>query len=164
MQFISSDTNVWLDFTAIGRLPLPFRLPYIYLMDEDTIRDELLSPPELSSELQSLGLQSTELTEEEYWLAERYVQKYGKPSRYDCVALAIAKCRHIILLTGDKALRKAAAEEGVPVMGTIGVLDQLLDREHVDKEEYLSCMKALKSNEKVRLPKAELQKRIDRLR
>lgn len=58
MEFISSDTNVWLDFAAIDKLPLPFRLPYVYLMDEDTISDELLSPPELGKHLQDLGLQS----------------------------------------------------------------------------------------------------------
>ena len=165
MRFISSDTNVWLDFVTIGKLPLPFRLPYIYLMDEDTIQDELLSPPKLGSMLQSLGLRSTELTEEEYWPAEEYMQKYSKPSRYDCVALAIAKCRNITLLTGDKALRKAASEEGVSVIGTIGVLDKLLEQNLVDEEEYISCLEALKAqnhkNGKIRLPEKELQKRID---
>lgn len=163
MQFISSDTNIWLDFVTIGKLPLPFRLPYTYLMDEDTIHDELLAPEELGDELLKLGLQATELTEEEYWMADEFAMKYTKPSRYDCIALAIAKCRHIVLLTGDKALRKAALSEGVSVMGTIGVLDQLLEQGLVDVEEYLSCFEALKKNNngKVRLPEKELQKRID---
>jgi hypothetical protein len=31
MEYISSDTNVWLDFMMIEQLELPFRLPYIYL-------------------------------------------------------------------------------------------------------------------------------------
>ena len=49
-------------------------------------------------------------------------------------------------------------------MGTIGVLDQLLDGEFIDSEEYVNCMKALKeaNNGKVRLPEAELQKRIEK--
>lgn len=164
MEFISSDTNVWLDFVTIDKLPLPFRLPYVYLMDEDTIADELLSPVGLSKTLLGLGLKATELSEKEYLLAEEYTEKYSKPSTYDCVALAIAKCRNIVLLTGDGALRKAAAAEGVTVMGTIGVLDQLLDGEFIDSDEYVDCMKALKkaNNGKVRLPEAELQKRIDK--
>ena len=44
MIYISSDTNVWLDFYIINRLDYPFRLPYIYIMNQDTIEDELLSP------------------------------------------------------------------------------------------------------------------------
>ena len=43
MQYISSDTNVWLDFAIIERLELPFRLPCIYLMHGDAVHDELLS-------------------------------------------------------------------------------------------------------------------------
>ena len=82
MEFISSDTNVWLDFVTIDKLSLPFRLPYVYLMDEDTISDELLSPEGLSKSLVKLGLKATELTEEEFLLAEEYTEKYSKPSTY----------------------------------------------------------------------------------
>ena len=42
MEYISSDTNVWLDFVTIDRLDYPFRLPYTYLMNVDAIQDELL--------------------------------------------------------------------------------------------------------------------------
>ena len=31
MEYISSDTNVWLDFMMIEQLELPFRLPYARL-------------------------------------------------------------------------------------------------------------------------------------
>lgn len=47
MEYISSDTNVWLDFATINRLEIPFKLPYTYIMNEDAITDELLSPKEL---------------------------------------------------------------------------------------------------------------------
>lgn len=67
MEYISSDTNVWLDFVEIERLNLPFRLPYVYLMNDETVDDELLSPPGLSGELLQLGLQKTELTEDEFF-------------------------------------------------------------------------------------------------
>lgn len=70
MEYISSDTNVWVDFASIDQLSLPFKLPYIYIMDENAIAEELLSPKGLSNNLLQLGLKSTELTEEEFWLAE----------------------------------------------------------------------------------------------
>lgn len=44
MDYISSDTNVWIDFSVIDRVSLPFRLPYTYIMNVDAIEDELLSP------------------------------------------------------------------------------------------------------------------------
>lgn len=163
MEYISSDTNVWLDFATINKLEIPFKLPYTYIMNDDAIEDELLSPKELRENLVGLGLQAVELTEEEFYLAEEYNQKYVKPSLYDCIALAIAKVREIILLTGDGPLRKAAEKEKVTVIGTIGVLDRLLDGEYIEKEEYIYCINALLENngKKVRLPERELLKRLD---
>lgn len=163
MKYISSDTNVWLDFATINRLEIPFKLPYTYIMNEDAITDELLSPKELRENLVRMGLQAVELTEEEFYLAEEYNAKYAKPSLYDCVALAIAKVRGIILMTGDGPLRKVALEEGVTVIGTIGILDRLYEGAYIDKEEYVNCLKALLENNgrRVRLPEKELQKRVD---
>ncbi|MBQ8558613.1 MAG: PIN domain-containing protein [Tyzzerella sp.] len=163
MEYISSDTNVWLDFAIIKRLEIPFKLPYTYIMNEDAIENELLSPKELRENLVELGLQAVELSEEEFYLAGEYNAKYQKPSLYDCVALAVAKVRGITLMTGDGPLRRAAEQEGVAVIGTIGVLDQLYEGKHIEKEEYVYCMKELLSNngQKVRLPEKELQKRID---
>lgn len=57
MEYISSDTNVWLDFAAIHRLEIPFKLPYTYLMHEDAIENELLSPRELRERLPEKELQ-----------------------------------------------------------------------------------------------------------
>lgn len=51
MEYVSSDTNVWIDFSIIQKTKLPFRLPYTYIMNKDAITDELLSPPELGQEL-----------------------------------------------------------------------------------------------------------------
>ena len=163
MEYISSDTNVWLDFATIKRLEIPFKLPYTYIMNEDAIEDELLSPKELRENLVGLGLQAVELSEEEFYLAGEFNAKYTKPSLYDCVALAIAKERGITLMTGDGPLRKAAEQEKVPVIGTIGVLDQLYAGKHIEKEEYMCCIKELLKNngQKVRLPEKELQKRLD---
>lgn len=162
MEYVSSDTNVWLDFAVINRLEIPFRLPYTYIMNEDAITDELLSPKELKENLVKLGLQAVELSEEEFYLAEEYNTRYAKPSLYDCVALAIAKVRDIPLLTGDEPLRKAAVKENVEVIGTIGVLDRLYEGEYIEKAEYRNCLKKLLENngKKVRLPEQELQKRL----
>ena len=162
MEYISSDTNIWLDFAVINRLDIPFKLPYTYIMNEDAVADELLSPKDMKEALLGFGLKPVELSEEEFYLAEEYNSKYRKPSLYDCVALAIAKVRGIVLLTGDGALRKAAEQENVTVVGTIGLLDQAYEGEFISKPEYMACIKELLVNNggKVRLPEEELQKRI----
>lgn len=164
MEYISSDTNVWIDFMVIDKISLPFLLPYTYIMSEDAVNDELLSPTGFKNDLLSNGLIPVEYTEEEFFLADSYGTMYPRLSIYDRLALAIAKSRTITLLTGDKALRQAAKEEGVTLIGTIGILDELRTGKYIDDSEYLDCLRRLKDDTsgKVRLPRKALQDRIDR--
>ena len=69
---------------------------------------------------------------------------------------------HHILLTGDKALRNAAAEESVRFIGTLGILDQLKETNAVTLEEYRYCIEQLlqHNGKDVRLPEAELRLRL----
>lgn len=161
-EFVSSDTNVWIDFSAIGAVELPFRLPCTYLMWSDAIADEVRSPIGLRESLLKAGLVPVEITEQEFWLADGYGDCYVGISVYDSVALAIAKSRGIVLMTGDRRLRRAAIEEDVRIAGTIGVLDKLLVEGLVEKNEYRSCINALleANGGLVRLPEVELRKRL----
>ncbi len=163
MQYISSDTSVWIDFGTIQKIEIPFRLPYTYIMNRDAVEDEILSPPELGQELLSYGLVPVAITIEEFFLAEQYGINYAKLSRYDRIALAIAKCRQITLLTGDGRLRKAAKQEGVPLMGTLGILDQLWDQHRIAADELKTCLQGLLDNNggAVRLPTAEILSRLE---
>ena len=163
MEYISSDTNIWIDYMIINKLELPFRLSITYLINQDSIDDELLSPKGLKQKLIDLGLHPTELEEEEFYYGLKIAGLYPKLSQYDCSALAIAKCRGLVLLTGDAALRKVALSEGVSVMGTIGILDRLHKEKRITVREYRECLLSfIRTNGKeVRLPLVELQKRLD---
>ncbi|MGI6113719.1 MAG: PIN domain-containing protein [Mahellales bacterium] len=165
MEYISSDTNVWIDFSVIGRIELPFLLPYTYIMNSDAIDDELLSPIGLRDELLRCGLVSVDITIEEFELAEEFGPRYPRLSIYDRIALAIAKSREIVLLTGDGALREAAKFENVNVIGTIGILDQLLDGGYINTNDYKLCLLELQKHngKEVRLPKSEISLRLQRL-
>lgn len=127
------------------------------------LKDEIRKPPGLGEKLIQLGLQKTQLSGEEFYLAEELAEKYVKLSLYDCIALAIAKVREITLLTGDGPLRKAAALEEVNVIGTIGILDQLLEGKYVDLPAYEYCIASLLEHNggKIRLPENELRKRLN---
>ena len=150
---------------AIDKLELPFRLPLIYLMNIDAIEDELLSPEGMREKLLRLGLQPTELTENEFYYGLKMAEAHPKLSEYDCSALAIAKHRGLVLMTGDATLRKAALSEGVSVMGTIGLLDTLYEDGKITSEEYRECLLLLVkvNGREVRLPMAELQNRLDKI-
>lgn len=166
MEYISSDTNVWIDFFVIGRTDIPFHLPYTFIMNCDAINDELLSPSGLREKLLQCGLVSVELTIEEFGLAEELGPRYPQLTIYDRIALAIAIARKITLLTGDSALRKVAKHENVNVLGTIGILDQLFDGSYIDESEYEYCLKELEryNGQEVRLPKSEINSRLQRLK
>lgn len=163
MKFISSDTNIWLDFHTISQIELPFRLPYTYIMYNEALREEIIDPPELLVELQGNGLIGVDITIEEFTCALALGNKYVKLSGYDRIALAIAKTRNIPLLSGDNPLRKAAAKEGVEVFGTIGILDRLYKSGLISKLEYNFCLESFLEHAERRLPVEEIQKRLDSL-
>mgnify|MGYP002527821053 CR=1 FL=1 len=119
MEYISSDTNIWIDFQAICRLDVPFRLDVKCIMYHEAMRAEIIEPPELLKSLSKLGLEGVSISTEEFYLAADLLDKYRNISRYDATALAIAKARKISLLSGDKALRNAAKSEKVSILGSI---------------------------------------------
>lgn len=162
--FISSDTNIWVDFLLTDAIELPFRLPHHFCMSSYAIEDELIQPRGIAQRLMKYGLHATEITEEEYDFALSVIDSDYKLSVYDCFALAIAKMRGYILLTGDGRLRKRAQREGVEVHGTLWIFDQLKEQNLISVESYQEYMRELLhktlTNAGVRLPKDELEKRL----
>ena len=167
MQFISSDSNIWLDFNAIRRLEAPFLLKEIYsfLITRDTLEEELIYPTDLGEKLTGLGLQPVELSKEEFLQAEEYQKNYKALSSYDTYALAIAKSRRMILLSGDGALRKAAGKEGVEVRGTIWIVDRLKEEGCISIPDYRSILQDLLSHcgKDCYLPISEIKDRLKQL-
>lgn len=166
MEYISSDTNIWIDFDKINRIELPFLLPYTYIMYEEAISSEILEPKDLQQRLQQHGLVSVDISDEEFFMADDFGGKYKKLSVYDRIALAIAKVRKITLVTGDGALRKAGVVEGVAVVGTIGILDKLFEGDYIKKSEYQKCLLSLQklNGTVIRLPADELEERIGKMK
>ncbi len=163
MKYISSDTNIWMDFNSIDRTNLPFLLPCTYVMYREALDKEVVTPPGLVKTLKEFGLESVELTTEEFFYADECMDRYSKISRYDSTALAIAKKRNIPLLTGDNALRKAAELEEVEVIGTIGILDKLYHDNYIDADEYRYCLNEFLAHRERWLPIEEIRKRLHML-
>lgn len=146
MEYISSDTNVWFDFYAISKTHLPFRLDCRYIMFHETLRAEIIDPPELINELCEFGLEAVDLSTEEFYLAAELRRKHLRISDYDAIALSVAKARKIVLLTDDNALQNAAEKECVIFMGSIGLIDRLLHENKITTKEYLDCLNKLEES------------------
>lgn len=65
MECVCSGASIWVDFSKFDALALPFKLSYTYLMNEDAISDDKLSPAGLVNELVMLGLVKVAWTEDE---------------------------------------------------------------------------------------------------
>ncbi len=118
MQVLISDANVIIDMVDCGLTQDIFRLPYQFLVPDILYFDEL---EDAHPDLPGLGLQVLQLSAETLEKAMVLNAYYARPSRNDCLALAAAMQESCTLLTGDKALRKAAKKESVEVKGTISI-------------------------------------------
>lgn len=180
---ISSDTNVWLDFSVIGQANYPFLLDNTYYLSSITYHDEIddsIKLPintnnkerfnEIREYIKENKILIIDATTSELKLAMKYHSEYKPPkinkaiSMQDSIALAIAKERKWILLTGDGGLRDAAKNEEVVCHGTLWIYDELLKNKLLSKKDYLDSMHKLLNaieNYKRHLPANEIQKRIE---
>ncbi|NPV81898.1 MAG: hypothetical protein HPY52_16830 [Firmicutes bacterium] len=71
-----------------------------------------------------MGLRNFELPGSQVLKVLELASKYRGPSRADLFALALAIALPGVLLISDKRLREAAENEGVPVHGTLWLLDE----------------------------------------
>ncbi len=165
-MFISSDTNIWIDFYEIRHPEHPFLMEHQYYLSTAAYEDELIKSEALRETLIRLGLRLTVVSEEEFTMAQTYQAAYRKLSLYDCLALAIAKARSWTLLTGDNPLRKAAGCEGVECHGVIWVYDELLHQNRISPADYHEAIQALLTavqEGRCRLPVGELYSRLERM-
>jgi len=159
---IISDTNIWIDFRTIQGLELPFRLSHRFYLSTETIINELLVPPGITHKLVKLGLIPLELNAAEYFAVPDIMTSHPRLSRYDALALSIALERKYVLLTGDKALRRAGEAAKITVKGTLWIFDELKRDNAITNKEYQHYLNALleHNGKSIRLPKCEILKRL----
>ena len=182
-MLISSDTNIWLDFSYIRKIEYPFLLDNSYYLSSIVYHDEIddsvtfsnsISNTKRFAEIRKCVKENkiliTDVTAKELKLAIEYENYYRTPkitkaiSLQDSIALAIAKERNWILLTGDSGLREAAKIEGVVCHGTLWIYDELINKHLISDDEYLTAMNLLLNaviDKKRFLPTGEIIKRIE---
>ena len=158
MNVLLPDTSVLIDLERGAILETIFRLPFNYAVPSLLYRMELKDCG--GNALMDLGLRLEELDVKEVMLAQTYSLRLRALSVPDSFALALAKSRSWILLSGDRKLVRLAKEEEVAVHGVLWLFDRMYDEGVTDRTELFNSLRAITAHPRCRLPKAELEKRL----
>lgn len=148
MQLLISDANILIDIEEGELIEQMFRLPYQFAIPDILYYEELEGQ---HNYLLAKGLQLADLNENTMRYAEEIIQRYPKPSRNDCFALALAQNIKCPLLTGDKDLKKAAEKEAVIVMGTLWVVERIVRMQLITVDQARGAYRKMKEASR-RLP------------
>ncbi|QBZ82374.1 nucleotide-binding protein [Hydrogenovibrio crunogenus] len=141
MQILISDANIFIDLEDGELLDKLFQLRFTFKTPDILYSEELEAQ---HSHLIENGLQLTELNETSMHYAMALVAQSSGPSTNDCFALASAKQEGCPLLTGDDALRKLAKKEGVVVMGTLWIVEQMVHGQAISVDEAKDAYSKMK--------------------
>jgi hypothetical protein len=157
-----SDTSVIIDLERGGLLDAIFRLSYEFAVPDLLYERELKASN--GEGLKSKGLQVLSLDAAGVQLAQDYRAREAKLSLPDTFALALAKTGNHVLLAGDGSLRDLAGAESVEVHGVLWLLDQLEAQGVLNKRDLDAALTKIASHRRCRLPKSEINKRLERYR
>jgi predicted nucleic acid-binding protein len=150
------DTSVCIDLHFGGLLEAIQELPYEFVLP-DVILAELIKPP--AETLRRLGFVSVSFAGDELRHIMTLRDCYPKPSTNDLFALYLARKNAWPLITGDKALRKAAESENVSVNGLLWLLDELVRHNVITKNTAAQALERILASGSW-LPRAECEVRL----
>lgn len=157
------DANVLIDLELAGLFDLWFQTG-IETHTTDLIRAEL----EKGGHSQALAYfesgQVTEhgLTFDEIVAVSELEREIGSKAKFnDCSVIFLALKLDAMLISGDKALRKAGKERQIEVHGTLWIFDQLMDRKLLPSGIAASKLEHLRSLDRF-FPEADCQIRLKR--
>ncbi|MDB4000834.1 DUF3368 domain-containing protein [bacterium] len=157
MKVLISDANVLIDMEVGGLIELMFKLPYQFHTPDILFEEEL---DQHHAYFLKLGLVKTAMSGEVLQQAQAFMLKHPKPSRNDCIALALARFLGAPLLTGDKHLRVATREEGVELMGTLWLFGQMIEHGLLTRKSLGVAVRKMKDGRR-RLPWRKVEGMIE---
>jgi hypothetical protein len=89
--------------------------------------------------LLKMGLLVESLPSEQVMEISVMMGRYDGPSYEDISVLVLAKLRNTVLITGDEALRRAAADNCVDCHGTCWLIDYLADQKLISYTQALAA-------------------------
>jgi len=160
MNVLVSDTSVLIDLDRGQFLEATFSAS-IQLAVPDLLYDQELLKHKGPYWI-SLGLRILELDDQGVSDAVKYTRQVSAISTPDSFALVLAKTSGLILLTGDRQLRKLAEREQVECHGVLWILDILEQQQTIPKKDLHKGLQKIANHPRCRLPKSEIACRIKR--
>lgn len=155
-----SDANIIIDIEDGGLTNSMFSLPNTSFCVPDVLFEEELRKNH--SHLLGLGLNLLTLSGESVGKVFTLAQKYGKVSRLDLFALQLARERSALLLTGDRALCKVAANYQIECHGTIWLVEHMVEQKIIHATVARNAYGQMRAAGS-RLPWEEAEKRLNNL-
>lgn len=152
------DTNVIIDACSAKILQcLNYKAFYV---SQVVFKEEIIK--------QVPGLTQTDLnilneSFEELINAQEYHNCNKKISFYDALNLSIAKERKMILVTGDQQLIRFARQEEVKCIGTLKLIEYLIENKLIDINGSINALNNLKLDLKRRVPHSLINEQIEKL-
>ena len=160
MTALVSDISVLIDLEHGSLLEAAFQIPL------DFVVPDLLYELELKAyngpTLLALGLIVAKMDGDGAARGIRYKRQKPALSLPDAFALALAATNGWTLLTGDRALRALAVEEGIECHGALWLIDRIFEADVVNPDILCAGLRAIRNHPRCRLPKTEIEKRIVR--
>lgn len=161
MHILVSDTSVIIDLERAGLRDFICNCGHRFVIPDLTYKEEL-ADWEGTAWCQA-GLEVIELSPEETATAQAYFARPEGLSLADSFSLAVSRHRQWILLAGDGALRKLARNDGVECHGVLWIAQLMVDA-GADAALIADGFTRLLANQRCRLPRAEVEAFIRRLR
>ena len=168
MEIIISDTNVLIDLSDVDLLE-SCKLLDISFQTVDFVINEITDDAQSQAVQQLVNsgfLKINSFSNTDMLDLFKYCSTIGDVSNLsltDCAVLLFAKSIGGRLLTGDKALKNKAIQEGVDVSGILYLTDMMVDNKVVEKTKMADYLEKLISING-RLPKSLILERIESYR
>ena len=164
MRIIVIDTSCLIDLHKVGLLLTLPNLPYTFVIPNTLFDNELLRLTiKEKAGLINAGLEVRELDGRGLSASREYFNRNPLLHLNDCFVMRMAEeIAGSMLMTGDGALRKAAARLGIEVHGVLWAVDEFDIHRLVDRPKLKAAMRRLRDDPLVFLPDDELDIRIQR--
>lgn len=163
MEIIVNDTNIFIDLHSIGLLDALCELPYdVRTVDfvvaeiTDPGQSDAISHLAFEGKIRIESFNPEELVE----IISEHSSVPGNISIPDCSVCYYARKHSATLLTGDRQLRKYAESGNIAVRGILFIFDEVVANNILSLPQAAMKLRELVAIN-VRLPKAEIEKRIN---
>lgn len=160
-KIIVTDTNIITDLSNAKILNKFVMLDNVYISDmikNDEIKNST-GDIEIINKFKTIGTTDKQILE----IIKISNEKNGL-SQYDIINFIIARDNNGILATGDKKLKEYSEDNGIEVIRTLKIIDKMHESKIISKDEVIKACELLKNDKTTRIPKDELDKRINKLK